>query len=209
MKRTIAATTLVVAIGLVLAIVPSAHPARASLLELRDEQSGPENGQIPVHMALSGSAVNTQIKLQPDAGPAGDVTLAGNGSLGAFTYHEVEASAAVPSGTCGGPNTLEFPVKAGAGVFRFQDGALLTTKITEGSVCVDLSIPEASVTASYQITGGTGRFKNASGTLEFTAKSDPVLFDETVDPVEPVFFAVHSGKTTGTIVLSNRNKGQL
>lgn len=203
MKRTTAAIALAFAFAaaFVVGIMPSAHPARASLLESRDEQSGPDNGQIPVHMALSGSDVVTQIKLQSGAAPAGDVTLAGNGSLGAFTYHEVNATTAEPSGTCGGPNTLEFPVKAGAGVFRFQDGALLTTKITDGSVCVDLSVPEGNITVTYQITGGTRRFNSASGTLEFTAKGDPILFDETG---EPVFFAVHSGKETGTIVLSNR-----
>lgn len=205
MKRT-AATALAFAFAtaFVVGIMRSALPARASLLESRDERSGPDNGQIPVHMAFSGSDVVTQIKLQPEAGSAGDVTLAGNGSLGAFTYREVNAVTAEPAGTCGGPNLLEFPVKAGAGVFRFQDGALLTTKITDGSVCVDLSIPEGNITVTYQITGGTGRFKNASGTLSFTAKGDPILFDETAQPVKPVFFAIHSGKTTGTILLSKR-----
>ena len=200
MKRIIAATALALsfASASVVALM-AAHPARASFLESSLEPGGQDNGQIPVQMSLSGSAEVTQIILQTLASGATDVTLAGNGSLGTFTYHELNTSSAAPSGTCGGPNFPKFTVMAGAGVFRFQDGALLTTNITNGSICVDLNIREATVSVAYQITGGTGRFENASGTLAFTAKSDPLLFDTSG---KPVFFVVHDGQATGTIVLS-------
>jgi len=64
---------------------------------------------------------------------------------------------------------------AGAGVFRFQDGSLLTVTVTEGAICIDLVQMVGHLTESYQITGGTGRFKGASGTLTLTAALMPVL----------------------------------
>src|SRR6266568_3914476 len=91
--------------------------------------TGVQAQQLPVWITFSGSNMATQINLQSGAAPAGDITLAGHSSLGVFTWHEVAATAAAPSGTCGGPNLLSFPNVAGAGVFRFQDGSLLTTKL--------------------------------------------------------------------------------
>jgi hypothetical protein len=67
---------------------------------------------------------------------------------------------------------------AGGGVFRFQDGSLLTVKLTEGSsYCIDLMAVVGHLTTNYQITGGTGRFEGASGALTLTAILTPVLFN--------------------------------
>ena len=64
-------------------------------------------------------------------------------------------------------------------MFRFQDGSLLTVGVTEAgsSICIDLTSFLAQLTTNYQITGGTGRFKGASGTLTLTAILTPVLFN--------------------------------
>jgi hypothetical protein len=94
---------------------------------------------------------------------------------------------------------INFPTAGGAGVFRFQDGSLLTTKITSGSACVDVTTLTATLRVTDQITGGTGIFKNATGTLSYTIVARAVLVDATM---APVFFAVN-GEGTGTIVLSN------
>jgi hypothetical protein len=161
--------------------------------------AGIEAQQLPVWMTFSGSNVATQINLQSGAAPADSITLAGHSSLGSFTWHEVAANAAAPSGTCGGPNLINFPTAGGAGVFRFQDGSLLTTKITAGSACVDVTTLTASLKVTDQITGGTGIFKNASGQFTYTIAARAVLVDTTMSPV---FFAV-SGEGSGTIVLSN------
>ena len=88
---------------------------------------------------------------------------------------------------------------AGAGVLRFQDGSLLKVNVTQGADCIDLAGPQGPqghCTVTFQITGGTGRFKNASDTtLTFTETTVPVLADALN---HPVFFAV-TGEFTGTV----------
>jgi hypothetical protein len=83
----------------------------------------------------------------------------------------------------------------GAAVFRFQDGSLLKVKLTEGADCIDFLAQEAHCTRTFQITGGTGRFKDASGTLMLTETVVPVLADALNNPV---FFAA-TGEFTGTV----------
>jgi hypothetical protein len=117
--------------------------------------------QRPVKMRFSGTNVATTINLQP--GTVTDETqLAGNGSLGAFTFRELHADAPAPQplASCSGPH---FAVVAGAGVFRFQNGSLLVVKVMDGSGCVNLAAGNAAITVNYEISGGTGRFTDASG----------------------------------------------
>jgi len=134
--------------------------------------------QRPVKMTFSGTVEPSTINLQPGTN-TDEQNLAGNGTLGPFTFRELHADIAAPqpSSTCSGPTKLYFPTVAGAGVFRFQDGSLLTVSITQGAICIDLAAGMAHLTLTYQITGGTGRFKSASGALTSTALWTPVLFN--------------------------------
>ena len=118
----------------------------------------------PVKMTFSGTEGASAINLQIPDTHTGEDNFAGNGTLGSFTFRNVEADGAFPqqSSTC--PATqVYFPTVAGAGVFRFQDGSLLKVKLTEGYDCIDFVALEAHCTRTFQITGGTGRFKDASG----------------------------------------------
>jgi len=151
----------------------------------------------PVKMVFSGTAAaSTVILQQPDASNNED-NLAGKGTLGSFTFRNVRAidNSPTPSSTCSGPNKLYFNDPAGAGVFRFQDGSLLKVSLTQGGDCIDLAADEGHCTLTLQITGGTGRFKNASGTRTFTETSVPVLADALNNPV---FFA-DTGEFAGTV----------
>lgn len=153
--------------------------------------------QRPVKMTFSGTAAPSTVNLlQPDTSNDED-NFAGNGTLGSFTVRNVRAveNNPTPSSTCSGPNLLYFTEPSGAGVFRFQDGSLLYVNLTQGSDCIDLSVPEARCIVTFQITGGTGRFKTASGTLTMTETVLPVLADATGNPV---FFAA-TGEFTGTV----------
>ena len=152
--------------------------------------------QDPVKMHYSGSNVATTINLQ-DGTVTDEETLAGNGTLGPFTLRELHADTASPqpSSTCSGPTQLYFPIVTGAGVFRFQDGSLLTVRITEGAVCADLTAGVGHLTVTYQITGGTGRFKGASGTLTLTATLTPVLFNASNAPE----LLTNTGEFAGTV----------
>jgi len=148
------------------------------------------------------STVNLQ---QPDSSNNED-NLAGKGTLGSFTFRNVRAieNSPTPSSTCSGPNTLYFADPAGAGVFRFQHGSLLKVTLTQGGDCIDFAADEGHCTLSLQITGGTGRFKNASGTLTLTETSVPVLADALHNPV---FFA-DTGEFTGTVSGVSEEQGQ-
>ena len=146
----------------------------------------------PVKMTFSGTNVATTINLRP-----GTITdehqSAGRGSLGAFTFRELHADqgGAPASPTCG----PQFLVVAGAGVFHFEDGSLLSVEITEGDGCVDLTVPVALLTVKYQITGGTGRFEGASGELTMTATQMAVLRNAAGMPALLMF----TGEFEGTI----------
>ena len=152
--------------------------------------------QKHVKMTFSGTLEVSTINLQPDTNTDGE-NLAGDGTLGSFTFRELHADVAVPqpSSTCSGPTRVYFPTVSGGGVFRFQDGSLLTVKITEGAICIDFAAGMAHLTENYQITGGTKRLKGASGTLTMTATLIPVLFNASNTPV----LVTSTGKFEGTV----------
>src|SRR5262245_3652754 len=128
-----------------------------------------------VKMKSSGDSLATAINLQ-DGTITDEEKLAGDGALGAFTYHGLRADGdLVPSPTCNTP--LFFPVATGSGVFRFDDGSLLVVNITGGGVCIDLAAMTAQLTESYVIASGTGRFEHASGNLTFVGNLAPVVFN--------------------------------
>jgi hypothetical protein len=149
----------------------------------------------PVKMTFSGTNVATTINLQPDT-VTDEENLAGNGTLGPFTYRELHADTASPQpSSCSDPTQLYFPIVTGAGVFRFQHGSLLKVTITEGAVCVDLTAGVGHLTVTYQITGGTGRFKGAFGTLTLTGLLTPVLLDASEAPK----LLTNTGEFEGTV----------
>jgi len=152
--------------------------------------------QKPVKMTFSGTNVATMINLQPGT-VTDDEDLAGNGRLGQFTYRELHADALSPqpSSTCSGPNQFYFPTVTGAGVFRFQDGSLLTVRITAGGICVDFTAVVGHLNLTYQITGGTGRFTGASGTLTLTSTLVPVLYNAS----NAAQFLTNMGEFEGTV----------
>jgi hypothetical protein len=163
--------------------------------------------QYPVRMTFTGSATyhSPQISLGPNTSQISDLSQAGDGSLGPFTLREASATNAMPSGAgCSGPNSAAFTFAAGAGVYRFNDGSLLTYKIKEGTSCIDFTAAAADTTITQQITGGTGRFKNATGTLTLiTLGSYPIIFD--VSGQQPVMVVFPNGTVTGTIVVPEPN----
>jgi hypothetical protein len=150
--------------------------------------------QRPVKMTFSGTLGDRPFNILPNTVTVEQV-VAGDGTLGPFTFTELHADPASPqpSSSCSpGPY---FPTVAGAGVFRFQDGSLLTVTVTQGAICLDLVQMMGHLTESYQITGGTGRFKDASGTLTLTATAHPVLRNASV----AVPLDSYTGEFQGTV----------
>jgi hypothetical protein len=154
--------------------------------------------RYPVKMAYSGTSGASAINLQQPGAQTGEENFAGNGALGPFTFLLVSGetiSPQEPPSSCSGPNNVYFARVGGAGVFRFQDGSLLKVNLTRGADCVDLAAQQGHCTLTLQIAGGTGRFKDASGTLTLTETNVPVLADALNNPV---FFA-STGEFTGTV----------
>jgi hypothetical protein len=153
--------------------------------------------QRSVTMTFSGTAGPSAINLQQPNTTTGEDNFAGNGALGQFTFRDINAENTIPqqSSTCSGPTKLYFVRVDGAGVFRFQDGSLLKVLLTQGADCIDLAAQQAHCTVTFKITGGTGRFSNASGILTLTETVVPVLADHSGNPV---FFA-STGTFTGTV----------
>jgi hypothetical protein len=151
----------------------------------------------PVRMTFSGTSANSATNLQQPNTSNDEDNFAGKGTLGSFTVTNVRAIANSPtaSSTCSGPNTLYLTEVAGAGVFRFQDGSLLEVTLTQGADCIDLTTNVAHCTLTFRITGGTGRFKEASGVLTMTETVATVAADASNNPV---FFAA-TGEFTGTV----------
>ena len=161
--------------------------------------AGVQAHQRQVKMTFSGSFVRTAIDLQPDT-VTDEEDFAGNGTLGPFTFRNLRAdtTAEESSPTCTtGPYFL---IAAGGGVFRFEDGSLLTVNLAEGSGCIDLAALQGHFTATYRIGGGTGRFKDASGTLTLTYTAVPVVADAASNPV----FLTATGELTGTVTREER-----
>jgi hypothetical protein len=153
-----------------------------------------------VKMAYSGTSGASATNLQQPGTQTVEENFEGNGGLGSFTVRIISAettSPQQPPSTCSGPSNIYFSRKTGAGVFRFQDGSLLIVNMTQGADCIDLEkLPGIGhCTLTLQITGGTGRFKDASGTLTLTETNVPVLVDALNNPV---FFA-STGEFTGTV----------
>jgi hypothetical protein len=161
--------------------------------------------QTSINMTFSGTAVPTPANLQVGAS-SGEDDFAGDGTLGKFTFRDLEAESNIPSSssTCTGSTKLYLLRVAGAGVFRFSDGSLLKVSLKQGSDCIDLAANQAHCVVIFQVTGGTGRFANASGIITMTETVGPVLADATNNPV---FFAA-IGVFTGTVAgVTGEEKG--
>ena len=141
-----------------------------------------------VKMKFSGSIIATTLSIAPNT-LNHEEHLAGNSPLGPFTFRGLWADdpGSQSFGNCGsgfGPN---FRVVAGGGVFRFEDGSLLTVKLTEGALCVniaDVGHPVGHLVETYQITSGTGRFKRAAASCA-TAGDCTLQLTSTLGVVAP------------------------
>lgn len=149
---------------------------------------------IPVKMTFSGTGGASAIDLKQPNTHTGEENVAGFGTLGQFTLRDVRASSGTPTpnNTCMGPY---FATVSGAAVMRFQDGSVLKLSLEQGGDCIDLVNVVGHCVLVFKITGGTGRFKNASGMLTYSETAVPLTADGTGNPV----YFMETGDISGTI----------
>ena len=150
-----------------------------------------------VKMSFSGNGGPSAIDLKQPNSNNVEENVAGNGTLGQFTFRDIRAAATSPqpSSTCSG---VFFPSVAGGGILRFQDGSLLKVNLKQGADsgdCIDFVHMMAYCTLTFEIKGGTGRFEHASGVLTYAETATPVLFDI----LDNVVLGTETGEITGTI----------
>jgi hypothetical protein len=136
-------------------------------------------------MTFSGTSENSANNLQhPDTSNDED-HFAGTGTRGSFTLGEIRAISNTPSlsGSCSGCQPSPFCGIRWRRIFRFNDGSLLYVQLKQGDDGIDPAANDAQSVLKFEITGGTGRFRNASGTLALTEKVLPVLTDALNNPL--------------------------
>lgn len=153
--------------------------------------------QRPVTGSFSGTSAPSTINLQSGAN-TGEYDFEGNSALGPFTFRAFTAGA-FSQPPIGSTCALYGSVVAGGGVFRFQDGSLLMVNSAQGSDCIEFTPtgPVAHCIRTFNISRGTGRFKEASAgtTVTFTFTVLPVLFASGV----PVLSGITDGELTGSL----------
>ncbi|MEK6322513.1 MAG: hypothetical protein AABN33_12615 [Acidobacteriota bacterium] len=157
-----------------------------------------DSGKIPLKWSFSGSFVNTQSDTNVD-GQKGFLTSGGfKGTLDPGTFQTVGEFVFSGPGTCpnGNPgfNSTLLP-GTGHGVRRVNStGDLIFTEISE-TICFDPATLIRFFSGTENITGGTGRFAGATGSITFsgTAKT---LFEDAAGN----FFGEFSGTLEGTII---------
>lgn len=156
------------------------------------------SAQQSVRMTYSGTAGNSPVDIPFNYASYNQDNFAGTGTLGSFTLRNERAlpnSPSTPPSTCTGPDLLYFVETSGAGVFRFQDGSLLYVSVEQGTDCINVVTNGTHCILTYKITGGTGRFKNASGNLELTERAVAVLTDAGSNAI----YYASAGRITGEV----------
>lgn len=151
----------------------------------------------PVKMSSSGTSAGSTVDLKIPGTTTGENNFAGKGTLGSYTFREIEAE----TGRQAPPQLVfwcEFPLHhggGGSGRISLPRRRFAECHPQGRDRCIDLDAQQAHCTRTFKVISGTGRFKDAKGVLEFVETIGPVLADATGNPI---FFA-STGEFTGTI----------
>jgi hypothetical protein len=155
--------------------------------------------QLPFKATFGGTIVKTQFDTNGDGASANLNILEGNSNLGQFSLQVLDESVLAGPETCpNGHPGFSVTLVTGSSVFRFRrTGDLLFVRPMSQTTCFD---PSTGVSffrdAIGEVTGGTGRFANATGTLVGEGMSQVLLTDPAGN-----FFAEQHGTIEGTIIL--------
>lgn len=133
----------------------------------------------PYHTENSGTYVSqgTPIDTNGDGQTADLYITSGQGSVfGQITSQTVaEWSLSTTVTNCPVGTPVEGTLKSGANVSRTMGGDLIYSVVDSGTLCFDGVV--SKITAEGVITGGTGRFSTATGSVSFSGVATPLSGD--------------------------------
>jgi hypothetical protein len=152
---------------------------------------------------FAGTALTTRMDLNNDGILAGWSTAVVDGTFGQRTNQAVvERKFVAAPGVCAA-GQIEFALVAGKGVGTFvKTRDQIFTQVTASTYCFDPATGEFSGHDTTIITGGTGKFEGATGSLEQSYTGSLVLGDP--DPASNQSFGPFSGEYSGTINLPKK-----
>jgi hypothetical protein len=171
-----------------------------TVLILAGSLSRADAAQIPLKGTFSGTFVNSQIDTNNDGRKASLGTRGMKGTFGPATGQAMLEYASPSPGTCPNGNAgviLTLVPGTGHDVARLTStGDLIIGEYTAGALCVDTSTGIQFFTLTEQVTGGTGRFAEAKGSITITGTSMRLFADAAGN-----FFGTSSGTYEGTLIL--------
>jgi hypothetical protein len=155
------------------------------------------NGPQPKYKSqASGSFSPSVIDSNEDGVPGVEGFLQGQSTFGSLTinfFSEFDFAAAAPSENC--PNDyLELPLVNSKTIHRHRNGDLLLLETTSEIFCGNLETGEFLWEETLVVIGGTGKFTDASGTLESSGRGFMLISDATGVTSWGALFISNKGK---------------
>lgn len=154
-----------------------------------------------VKWKAAGVSIHTQISMDRNWPPASMNHARINGTLGSGVEHGMVEPAVVPLNRCPKNAKIEYKILAGTHVVTFDDSLdQLMYRTTDGYCCI---FEDGSITAETisEVTGGTGRYKGATGKLIGRVSPEAVSFPEWKGE-----FNNSISTTEGTLVLAHQDQ---
>ncbi len=161
-----------------------------------------EARDIPIKGDFAGTFLTARIDLNNDGRLAFGGTWVEKSNLGESSAQFVIEDVVVPpTGACPA-GQLETALVAGSVVNTFlHTRDQLFTQTTSRILCFDFDTGVASAHAIATITGGTGKFAGATGSLDYRFTGVTLLAD--FDPASNQLFGSFTGTVEGTLILPN------
>ena len=151
---------------------------------------------------VSGRIVSNPIDINSDGLPASTGLYEGKSTKGPVTVHAFNETSVVVSPSHCPSDTMELYLDA-RNIRRFANGDMLFTKSTDYSfVCADLVTGKFSFESKLDIIGGTGKYKNATGTVLSVGSGTALV----LDPNTLMNFSAITMKSKGNLVLSDHGQ---
>jgi hypothetical protein len=160
----------------------------------------------PFKRTASGWLNPTEVDINGNGIPLNSLTAFGKGTFGKSASNDVGETGSFAGEFCEffPPDVviIRLPITSRSSIIRFANGDLLyATLATDGpqsSLCINVRNGTRTTEIHMAITGGTGKFTNASGTLLTKGNSVPVFREAGL----PAHIAV-TGVTEGEIFLQD------